>query len=75
MNSIEVRCFATLAGYSPPGGRMETPEGAVVADVLETLRIPPAEVTIIFINGVHADAGSALKDGDRLGLFPPVGGG
>jgi molybdopterin converting factor small subunit len=27
------------------------------------------------INGLHCTFDSELSDGDRLGLFPPVGGG
>jgi molybdopterin converting factor small subunit len=46
-----------------------------VADVLTALGIPEEEVKIIFINGVKKELHAPLADGDRLGLFPAVGGG
>jgi sulfur carrier protein ThiS len=73
--NIEVKCFATLARRTPEGGSLEIEAGATPADVMARLGIDPDEVKIIFVNGVHAKADSPLKDGDRLGLFPPVGGG
>lgn len=71
---IDVKCFATLASYAPTAP-LELPEGATPALVMERLGLPPAEVRIIFINGAHAQVEAPLKDGDRLGLFPAVGGG
>lgn len=72
---IEVKCFASLACHAPQGGTLELPDGGTVATVMHTLVMQPEEVKIIFINGVHAEASSPLKDGDRLGLIPAVGGG
>lgn len=72
---IEVKCFATLARRSPEGGRLSVDSGATPTSVMTRLGIDPGEVKIIFVNGVHAAADAPLKDGDRLGLFPPVGGG
>ena len=39
------------------------------------LGIPPEELKLVFLNGLHAGLDAALKDGDRVGLFPAVGGG
>lgn len=72
---IEVQCFATLAPSTPPGGKLELPENSTVAYVLDQLGIPQEDVKIIFINGAHSSEEAALSDGDRLGLFPAVGGG
>ena len=73
---LEIKCFATLAEFSPPEGKLRhVPEGATVARVMEMLHVPPDDVRIIFINGVHAAPEAQLRDGDRLGLFPAVGGG
>lgn len=49
--------------------------GLTVAGVLAELGIDQAEVKIIMVGGVKADAERALADGDRVGLFPAVGGG
>lgn len=72
---IEIKCFATLSRFTPEGGTLESPEGFTVADVIRHLAIDPEEVKIVFVNGVHANADTRLADGDRLGLFPAVGGG
>jgi len=72
---IEVHCFATLKKYTPNSGILEIPEGTKVCEVLEKLGIDKKEVKVIFINGKHAKLDSELKNQDRLGLFPAVGGG
>ena len=73
---LEIKCFATLADFAPPDGRLTgMPEGSTVADVMHRLNLPPEEVKITFVNGLHAEAGRVLRQGDRVGLFPAVGGG
>lgn len=73
---IEIRCFATLADYAPEDGALSgLPDNASPRTVMGLLGIPEDEVRIIFINGVHAAADAPLTQGDRLGLFPAVGGG
>lgn len=49
--------------------------GLTVTGVLGELGITPAEVKIIMVNGVAAEPERALAEGDRVGLFPAVGGG
>lgn len=73
--NIEVKCFATLACHSPQGNDMDVPEGTTVAQIMEQLGIAKEDVKIIFINGIHVDTDAQLNSGDRLGLFPAVGGG
>nr|WP_072697244.1 MoaD/ThiS family protein [Desulfovibrio litoralis] len=72
---LEIKCFATLASQAPTNGVLEMPAKSTVMHVMKQLQINPDEVKIIFVNGLHADADTVLKDGDRVGLFPPVGGG
>ena len=81
---LEIKCFATLASYEPRGdaaaGVKEgmlagMPENATVAEVMESLGLPVDDVKIIFVNGIHAEPQTALKNGDRVGFFPAVGGG
>lgn len=75
---IEVKLFATLRPYIKgicDAGTMEFPFGTTVQDIVTTLKIPDEEVRLIFVNGKHETPGYVLSDGDRLGLFPPVGGG
>ena len=42
---------------------------------MKELKIPEDEVTLIFVNGRHADGRLSLKEGDVVAFFPPVGGG
>lgn len=72
---LNVKCFATLAPKSPPDNACELPDGADAARLMKCLGIPAEEVKIIFVNGVIADAAIVLREGDRVGLFPAVGGG
>lgn len=77
---VEVALFASLASFQPDGlpGRharpIEFPEGFRISDVIEMLALPD-EPRVIFVNGRHAEEGAELADGDRLAIFPPVGGG
>jgi len=77
---IEVNLYATLKRYmkNETGGTssaIDVEGGTCVKDIILKLKIPADSVKLIFINGVHAKVDTPLKDGDRLGLFPPVGGG
>ncbi len=72
---IEVRVFATLRQGRDKVTMME-PEGITcVADILKKLSIPAEEVSIFLVNGFHQKPETAVKDGDIVALFPPVGGG
>jgi len=76
---VEVRLYATLRRYVPniPGGvlSVDVTVDTTVAELLNTIPVELAEVHIIMINGVSSTLESMLHDGDRLGVFPAVGGG
>jgi molybdopterin synthase sulfur carrier subunit len=77
---VTVKLFATLVRFKD-GTRagkpfdVELAEGAVAKDLIDHLKIPPEETHIIFINNIIEEPHSRLKDGDVVGMFPPVGGG
>lgn len=74
--NIELKCFATLGAYLPEDAAAHpVPDNATVGDVMAALGIPAQEVKIIFVNGVKKEPDTRLKQGDRVGLFPAVGGG
>lgn len=80
MIDIKVRVYATLRHYLPDlpmGGSagISLPEGSTVADVLDNLGIPQAEVRNCFVNGLHREPIYQLHHQDELALFPPIGGG
>ncbi len=49
--------------------------GTDICDLLRQLSIPESEARIIFVNGIGVEKDALLHDGDRVGIFPPVGGG
>lgn len=73
---IELRCYATLAPKMPGNAdALPIAPGETVNALVDRLGIPQEEVRIVFVNGVSAALDRELADGDRVGIFPPVGGG
>lgn len=77
---VEVRLYAGLgeAGSGATHGgpiALELEEGATVRTAIEALGLPQERIHLIFVNGAARGLGHQLADGDRVGLFPPVGGG
>jgi len=72
---ISVKCYATLRGYQPEDGALEVEESASVHIVLQKLGLLREEAKVVFVNGRHASLEQALKEGDKVALFPSVGGG
>ncbi len=65
-----------VPGYNPYEGlSLEVPAGATVARVIARLGLPPGEVTLIMVDGRRREADFTLTGDERLGLFPPIGGG
>jgi len=78
---IEINLFASLARYmrdktgSQASRVLEVGEGTTIIDVLLRMEVPLDKVKILFLNGIHATGDEILKEGDRVGVFPPVAGG
>jgi len=76
MIQIDLKLFVTLAKYLPRGsGAHEIKEGTTVEELIKDLGIPPDMVKLIFINGKKQDGNYRIQHKDRVGMFPPVGGG
>jgi len=76
MIRIDLKLFVTLSQYHPGGGGFhEIEAGTTVAGMIRDLGIPEGTVKLIFINGKKAPLERVICEGDRVGLFPPVGGG
>ena len=74
--NITVKCFATLSRFTPPDAEaFPIAQGETAQSVVARLGIPPEELKLVFVNGNHAELSVPLAGGDRLGLFPAVGGG
>jgi len=77
---IEVRLFADLVRFLPPGSRqnpatLEIERGVTVDDVLNRLGIPSNITNIVMVNGVHGDRAIPLNEGDVVSVFLPLAGG
>jgi sulfur carrier protein ThiS len=72
---IELNLYASLGRYVPCMGPMQVDEETTIRGLLRRLNVPMDKVKIIFLNGIHASGEESLKDGDRIGVFPPVAGG
>lgn len=75
MQQIEVRLFAYFRDGRGKRLNLEIKENTTVQNILDTLKIDKELVSILLINGTDGKFESVLKDGDRLSIFPPVGGG
>ena len=76
MPTIDLRLFATLQKFSPDNsGAFPITAGATVRDVLEKINMPVEKAKLIFVDAVKKGLDSVLNGGERVGIFPPVGGG
>ena len=74
--TVDVHLFATLRqDASAPLQRLKLRARTSVSDVVKRLALPQEEIHLVFVNGHVASLDQLLQDGDRLALFPPIGGG
>jgi sulfur carrier protein ThiS len=76
MPHIQLKLYATLQVFIPRTGE-EYPisAGMTVQDILTQINLPVEKAKLIFIDGTKAELSSRLEGGERVGIFPPVGGG
>jgi molybdopterin synthase sulfur carrier subunit len=79
--TVVVALYATLRDYLP-GAQLgealpvEVPEGTALSQLFsEELNLPSEQVKIVFVNGASRKGDYLLCDGDRVAVFPPIGGG
>ncbi len=77
---IEVRLFANLAAYLPPGSdgrraQLSVEEAATAGQILDQLGVPREDAKLIFIDSVHGELSTAVHSGSVLSVFPPIAGG
>ena len=73
---IQLRLFATLMKFSPENkDRYAVNPGTTVRELVEQLGIPFKEAKLVFIDGKRVKPETTLQGGERVGIFPPVGGG
>jgi len=77
---VEVRLFATLVSFLPPGNRdgaaiLDVPDGSTIRDVVRRLGIPADLERVTLLNGADSVPEAPLRAGDVLTVFPPLAGG
>ena len=73
---IQIKLFASLQRFMPPDAENYAVDtGTTISTLLEQLDIAQDMIKLIFVDGVRAELTTILKGGERVGIFPPVGGG
>ena len=72
---VTVKLFATFRAGRFAVAEREYAPGTRIAEVVSELQIPEAQIGTIMLNHRHAEPHQELHDGDKLSIFPLVGGG
>ena len=73
---IQIKLFATLQKFMPASAENYAIEtGTTIRTLLQQIDLPENKAKLIFIDVVKAELTTVLKGGERIGIFPPVGGG
>jgi len=65
-----------VPGYDPLEGlRISLERKISVSELCRRINIPEDKIKIIMVNGRNASSDYELAGDERVGLFPPVGGG
>ena len=77
MARVVVKLYASLRSYvgGAPSIEVEVEPGQTIADVLQRLDVPAEQTRIIFVNNRAGSLSQTLKGGERIGIFPAIGGG
>jgi len=72
---VNVKLIASLRNDVPSHDHglvhLAAADGATVEDLLESLGLPPERIKMVMINGRGGTLTTPVRDGDRVGLFPP----
>ncbi len=73
---VSIQFFAALKHMTPASAdQYPMTPGNTVEDLLNRIGFPTDQAKLIFINGVKGNLASRLDGDERIGIFPPVGGG
>jgi len=67
---------AYIPGYDPSSGlTVKDEQGSSISELCQKLGIPVEKIKIVMVNGRREELSYILRGDERLGFFPPVGGG
>jgi sulfur carrier protein ThiS len=86
---IYLKVFATLAdklseslkdqfpkGFKPGSAiELEMPAETSISALIEKLELQDKGGLLVFVNGRAKHNGYMVREGDQIGIFPPIGGG
>ena len=80
MGKVEVRLYANLRDLHPEAGKdgeltITLENHTDVGTLIAILNLPRKEISLVMVNGKYQKDDYILKDGDRIGIFPLIGGG
>ena len=73
--NITIKLFASFRTGRFEIDTADYPAGTTVADIADSLKLPRTELGIMMVNNRHVKLEHVLLEGDRLALFPLLGGG
>ena len=74
--TIDLRLYATLGIHTPDNAsRFPIRKSITIEQLLGLLPMAIEDAKLIFVNGIRAELSTQLHGGERVGIFPPVGGG
>jgi len=82
---VTLKLYASLTDHLPAEARkthrlrLDLPEAATVADVIDRQNLPPAMCHLVLVNGIFVPpekrAAHVLEPDDELAIWPPIAGG
>lgn len=77
MPQVSVHLYATLRTHvgGAPSVNVDVEAGQTVEEVLERLGVPTSQTRMVFVDDRPGDLSHQLQGGERVGVFPAVGGG
>ena len=73
---IQIKLFASLQQFTPPASdKYQIEPGINIHSLLKQLGIPEEKAKLIFVDNIKVNLTTTLNGGERVGIFPPVGGG
>lgn len=72
---VELKLFATFRKGRFKQKCLELPEGTVLSEIVEPLKLPDKPPKILMINGVAVTKDRTLNDKDVIAIFPMIAGG